>query len=171
MADSHHAAATTWGEWLTYAMDSRTPKLTITGLSRLSDGQLQVSTISYWRKDNVGASVDSVLLVCQLLGEDPVEPLRLAGHHRTAAYINPDAARAFLESTQADEDGEELPIQMLRESSLPEADKPFFEGIIRRQLARIAEEERLLEAERRNIAEDTRQLLKERGYFSDGAAA
>lgn len=81
-----------WATWLKDAL--KDARLTAAELIGKSDGDLDDGKVSHWTQADNSASVQGALLVARLLGRDPVEALRAAGHNAVAESLAQSIAEA-----------------------------------------------------------------------------
>src|SRR5947209_7232830 len=121
-ADRAPAQDTTpeWGAWLKQARTARgkRPKDLVDAAEAMGE-KLTPGQISNWESGRNPASPEAARLVAHLLGIDPVEALRAAGHDDWAAYT--EAQRSGAPARPRDSDLEF--IAKLRASSDPEMHK------------------------------------------------
>lgn len=81
------ATAQQWARWLNEALASHKPPLLPVDLVKRSGGAFQTGHVAHWTNGDNTASAEAVLLIARIVGRDPVEALRAAGHHTLADQI------------------------------------------------------------------------------------
>lgn len=81
-----------WATWLKQALDDA--HVTAAELIAKSDGDLESGKVTHWTKADNTASAEGALTVARLLGRDPAQALRAAGHDALADALAQSIADA-----------------------------------------------------------------------------
>lgn len=82
---------TPWWLWLDEQL--RAQGITAAELERRSNGEITSATISYWKAGPHSAAADKAIRVAEVLGAEPAEALRAAGHKSIADLVGSGSAR------------------------------------------------------------------------------